>query len=114
MMKVTALSNTRVEFISLLGIYDGVAHMEKRSSSEEEEGYLCLHDLIYDEIKVGDYVYFITSIEPGTMIMRIEPVKEEEFTCEKKIFEDYENDCLKGSYSSEIRDYKLNTIINEK
>lgn len=113
LIKITSIDDDGVDFIALLSISDdGYAHLQRRRSDAESIRFIDIRYLISSVAKVGDYVYYTTNIVPGTLTAKIDLV--EDISYNKRIFEDFENNCLLDSYTSYIRDFKLEKIINEK
>ena len=112
LLKITALGKDSVKFTAIILDDNGRAHFQKRESTKASQGFMSIDKMVREVAKVGDYVYYIRSIVPGSMTSEIVPVKDLGYY--EKVIEDYENGCLRNSYSSYIRDYKLNTIIDEK
>lgn len=113
LMKVTGLSVDSVYFIALLLLEDnGYAHLQRRFSSNETNDFMAVYKMVGEVAKVGDYIHHITEMEPGSQTTRIELVEDPGYY--KKIFEDYENDCLQKSYSAHIREFKIDKITENE
>ena len=113
LMKITSIDDDSVDFIVLLDIdEEGSAYLQRRRSDKKSAGFMCIRDIVGDVAEVGDYIYHTTTIVPGTQTMNIDLVEDPLYY--KRIFDDFEDDCMLDSYSSYIRDYKIEKLIKDE